>query len=328
MAFTPATRKRVKARLAIGGMSKSGKSLTSLALLRGIVGPEGRIAAIDTENGALSLYAGRFPGATQPSGFDVQEINHFSPDRYIKAIDEAVKGKYDGLLVDSASHEWVGTGGILEMVDGVTDKFFTGWKAATPKHNGFVQAFVSCPLHIIVTLRQKAEYIIDTTGGSNAPKKVGMALVQREGFEYEFNAVGTMDLEHRLRVQWSAIDFLPNGTIVEPFGDMSGAVELGVSIRRWLDQGDEDWVPPSFKKAFYINGKEVISSGIERETYVQVLNLGTELDKVTKKRGSAKELAVKLSSKSVLADLTQDEGRMLVAALELSLKEINANQQA
>lgn len=320
MPFQQATRKRVKARLAIGGMSKSGKSLTSLALLRGIVGPEGRIAAIDTENGALSLYAGRFPTVGQPTGFDVQEINHFSPDRYIKAIDEAVKGKYDGLLVDSASHEWVGTGGILEMVDGVSDKFFTGWKAATPKHNGFVQAFVSCPLHIIVTLRQKAEYIVDTTGGSNAPKKVGMALVQREGFEYEFNAVATMDLEHNMRIAWSAIDFLPNGTIIPACNDSTEVVGLGTNIRRWLDQGDEDWTPPTFKKAFYINGKEVISGGIERETYVKVLNLGAELDKVTKKRGGAKDLSLKVTGKSALADLTEPEAKVLVEALSAELE--------
>lgn len=325
MGYQAATRKRVKARLAVGGMSKSGKSLTSLALLRGIVGPEGRIAAIDTENGALSLYAGRFPTVGQPTGFDVQEINHFSPDRYIKAIDEAVKGKYDGLLVDSASHEWVGTGGILEMVDGVTDKFFTGWKAATPKHNGFVQAFVSCPLHIIVTLRQKAEYIVDTTGGSNAPKKVGMALVQREGFEYEFNAVGTLDLEHNLRVQWSAIDFLPNGTIIPAFADFSECIAVGGSIRRWLDQGDEDWQPPQFKKAFYINGKEHISNGIERETYVKVLNLGAELDKLSKKRGGAKDLSLKVTGKGALDDLTELEAKALVEALEGA---VGAHEQA
>jgi hypothetical protein len=316
MAFVPATRKKVKARLAIGGMSKSGKSLTSLAILRGIVGPAGRIAAIDTEHGALSLYAGRFPGTKQPGGFDVQEIEHFSPDKYIGAIDDAVKAGYDALLIDSCSHEWMGAGGILEMVDGATDKFFTGWKAATPKHNAFVRALVASPLHVVVTLRQKAEYVIgQDANGKNAPQKVGMQLVQREGFEYEFNAVGIIDLNHTLRFQWSAIDFLPNGTVVPAFEPtMEGALDLGGAIGAWLNQGDEEWTPPTFKKAFYVSGKEYLTSGIERETFVEALNLGTALDKLCK-RGTAKALISATTGKANLADLTKEEAATLIEAL-------------
>lgn len=320
MAFTPATRKRIKARLAIGGMSKSGKSLTSLALLRGIVGPEGRIAAIDTE-GSLELYSGRFPSERQPGGFDVEVIQHYSPDKYIAAIDEAAAKGYHGLLIDSGSHEWMGAGGILEMVDGAaSDKFFTGWKNATPKHNAFIRALVASPLHLIVTLRQKSEYVIGTdANGKNAPQKVGLQLVQREAFEYEFNAVGIIDLAHVLRFQWSAIDFLPNGTVIPAFEpDMQGALSLGRSISEWLNQGEEDWVPPTFKKAFYVSGKEYITSGIERETFVEALNLGTALDKLSK-RGTAKALISQVTGKVNLADLTNLEAQMLLEHLQTAI---------
>jgi len=317
MAFTPASRKRAKARLLLGGMSKSGKSLTSLAIMRGIVGPEGRIAVIDSENGATHFYAGRFPGTKQPAGFDVETISHYSPDKYITAIVDAGKAGYDGLIIDSATQEWQGAGGILEIVDGATDKFFTGWKAATPKHNDFIRAIVHSPMHVIVTVRQKDDYVIGTDAqGKNAPQKVGMALIQRKEFEYEFNAVGIFDIDHTLRFQWSAIDFLPNGTVVPAFDPgLEGAIDLGSAIGKWLNQGDEAWTPPTFKKAFYVSGKEYLTSGIERETFVKALNLGTALDAATK-RGTAKALIASATGKANLADLTAPEATILIEKLE------------
>lgn len=319
MPFKQASRKRVKARLAIGGMSKSGKSYTSLGIMRGIVGPEGRIAAVDTENGGLSLYAG-----TKVAGdFDVQVLGHFSPDTYIRAIDEAIAGKYDGLLIDSLSHEWMGSGGILEMVDGAPagDKFFSGWKNATPKHNEFVRRLIAAPFHLIVTLRQKDDYVIETVNGKNTPVKIGTELIQRKGTEYEFNVVATMDLNHTFRVQHSCIDFLPNGTVIErPDG-----IDLGTNIRKWLDQGDEDWQPPIFKKAFYVNDREVVSAGIDRETYVRISNAGVVLDKLTKS-GTSKALLGKK-----LADLSQNEGEQALAMLNEAVEtaeKVNVDKQA
>lgn len=324
MAFHPATRQRVKARLAMIGLSKSGKSLTSLAMLRGIVGPDGRIAAIDTENGALSLYAGRFPGTHQPSGFDVQELTNCTPDSYIKLLNEAAAAKYDGLLLDSATQEWQS---ILELVDGQTDKFFGGWKVATPKHNSFIRAIVSSPLHIIVTVRQKDDYIIEQVNGKNTPVKVGMEPIQRKQFEYEFNAVMTMDLEHVLRVTHSAIDFLPNGTVVPPFEHMNDAIAFGADIKRWLDDGDVDWVPPVYRKAYYVNEKEIVSGGIEKTTYMALMNRGLALDKVTK-RGNAKSIVAHTTNKSVLADLTEEEGSACLALLTNAVEEATSTETA
>lgn len=306
--FKPATRKRVKARLALVGLSKSGKSLNALGIMRGIVGPEGRIAAVDTENGALSLYAGRF------GSFDVDELNNCSPDQYIKCIDAAAKGKYDGLVIDSVSQEWQA---ILELVDGQVDKFFGGWKAATPKHNDFIRAIVAAPMHVIVTIRQKDEYVI---GDGNQPRKVGLEPVQRKQFEFEFNAVMTIDLDHRIKVTHSAIEFMPNGSIIEPDVD---PVELGGNIRTWLDDGDEDWVPPVFKKSFYVGEREYVSAGIERDTFIAILNSGNALDKATKK-GAAKTAALGATGKTKLEDLTEEEGKEGLARIQEALVKVNA----
>lgn len=318
MAFKQATRKRVKARLAMVGLSKSGKSATSLGILRGIVGPTGKIAAIDTENGALSLYAGMYPTEVQPTGFDVQDLTNCSPDAYVKAIREAGAAKYDGLLIDSTSQEWAA---VLEIVDGNVDKFFTGWKNATPKHNEFIRAIVTAPLHVIVTIRQKDEYTTENRDGKSIPVKIGTEPVQRKQFEYEFNAVMTMDLEHNIRVTHSAISFMPNGTLIPAFSSMDGAIALGTDIRKWLDDGTEDWVPPEYKKVFYIptatGQKEVISGGLERAQYIEIMNLGVAVDKV-QKRGFSTAL-VKEKFGKVVADLTQPEAAAVIELLQGSL---------
>ncbi len=313
MSFQPATRKKVKARLAIGGLSKSGKSYTSLALLRGIVGPSGRIAAIDTE-GTLGFYAGKFPGEKQPSGFDMQAVNRFSPAAYIKAIDEAIAGRYDALLLDSLSPEWEGAGGILDIVDAsatdVGGKFASGWRKATPEHRKLIQAVLACPLHLLVTLRQEDAY----TMTDNKPTLVGTKLIQGKRFEYEFNLVATMDLEHNFRVRHSLIEFLPNGTVIQgPNG-----VELGQNIRSWLDEGDEEWAPPQYKKAFYIAGKEYISGGVERDTFTRLLNTGLALNKATKP-GTAKAM-LRDQGVANLEDLTEPQARELLQAMQARLE--------
>ena len=54
--FVKAERKKAFIKLAITGISGSGKTYSSLRLARGLVGEHGRIAFIDTENGSATLY--------------------------------------------------------------------------------------------------------------------------------------------------------------------------------------------------------------------------------------------------------------------------------
>jgi hypothetical protein len=55
---------------------------------------------------------------------------------------------------------------------------------------------LSCPMHLIATLRQKMEYIQEKdSSGKTVIRKVGLASIQREGMEYEFTIFGDMDKE-------------------------------------------------------------------------------------------------------------------------------------
>lgn len=319
----PAERRKRKLRMAIDGISGSGKSLTSLAILRGVLGPEGRLCAIDTEHESLSEYAGIFPTELQPSGFDHIVLTDFSVNSYMEAIDAVVKEGYDGLLIDQASHAWAGKGGILEYVDTQAgeDGFFSkkGWRKATPMHAQFIDKMIGAPLHLIATLRVKSEYVIEKdSAGKNTPHKVGLQPIQREGFDYEFSILGSMDKTHTLRISKSRCldadqagklsNFLEGAVIANP------GVDLGVTIRAWLNAPPGEWVAPAFARSFVVNDKTIVSGGISRDTYVSCLNTGGKVDK-KHGGGTSRALIATMFQVASAAALDEEQGKALLALL-------------
>jgi hypothetical protein len=191
MAFKKAIRSQAKARIAIDGPAGAGKTYTAL-IFASAFGK--RVAVIDTERGSASKYANEFE-------FDVMELPSYHLQTYIDAIHEAATEGYPVLVIDSISHAWAGTGGALDMADKSASKYqgnrFAAWRDVTPLQNAFIDAMLNYPGHLIVTMRSKMEYaIIEDEKGKKVPKKMGMAPVQREGVEYEFDVVADMDMDH------------------------------------------------------------------------------------------------------------------------------------
>lgn len=148
--------KRTAAHLLIsnGGMSGSGKTLSSLLMARGMVGPEGKIGVIDTESGRASLYESEVPG-----GFDVINLDPpYTPERYIEALRTFEAARYSVVVIDSASHEWAGTGGVLEMADSNGKKAQLKWLAPKTAHRKFVNALMHTKAHVILCLRAKERF--------------------------------------------------------------------------------------------------------------------------------------------------------------------------
>ncbi|WP_176700327.1 AAA family ATPase, partial [Gilliamella sp. Gris1-4] len=74
---------------------------------------------------------------------------------------------------------------------------YTAWRSITPEHNALVNAMLASPCHIIATMRSKQEYVLQVNdNGKQAPKKVGMAPIQRDGMEYEFTVMFDIDINH------------------------------------------------------------------------------------------------------------------------------------
>ncbi len=178
--FKKAQREQLKLRVALIGPSGSGKTYSALRLATGMTRNDGEIVLIDTENRRGEYYA---------KEFDYDTLNFappFTPERYIEAITAAEKAGYAVIILDSASHEWVGKGGLLEIVDKTSGQnSFAKWKTATPRHDAFIDKIVRCECHIIVCLRGKDQYVLEEKNGKQAPKKVGMGAQQRDGLEYE-----------------------------------------------------------------------------------------------------------------------------------------------
>src|SRR5690606_4428435 len=207
------------------------KTFTALQIATGLAGPNGRIAVIDTENYSSSLYADRFT-------FDVLPLDTFSPAIYVQAIQAAEAAGYDVLIIDSLSHAWAGKDGALEQVDKAAARTrgnsFAAWREVTPQHNALVDAIVRAKLHVVVTMRAKTEYVVDKDErtGKTTPRKVGLAPVQRDGMEYEFDIVADMDHDNRFIVSKTRLSDLAGAVIQRP------GPELGEQIRNWLDTGE------------------------------------------------------------------------------------------
>jgi len=191
--FAKAVRSQAKLKLAITGPSGSGKTYSALRLARGI-SPKGKIALIDTENNSASLYSDGFD-------FDSAPIDPpYTIEKYIAAIKFAEANGYDVLIVDSLTHAWAGEGGLLqqkEQLDARGGNSYTNWARMTPLQEKFVAALLHSKIHLIATIRSKQDYVLqENNKGKQAPVKVGLAPVQRDGLEYEFTAVLDVAMNH------------------------------------------------------------------------------------------------------------------------------------
>jgi len=222
--FRKAVKHGAKLRFAVCGPSGSGKTFTLLTLATELGGP---IALLDTEHGSASKYADIFE-------FDVLELDSYDPLRLISLIDEAAEKQYRALCIDSLSHFWVGKDGELDKVDRAARRMqapnsFAAWKQVTPIHNALIDKIISAPLHIMVSMRSKTEWILDRDDrGKTVPRKVGLAPVMRDGIEYEFDVCGEMDQENTLHITKSRCPKLSGGVFPKP------GRELADVLKEWL----------------------------------------------------------------------------------------------
>lgn len=215
-----ATKSESKLRLALIGASGSGKTYTSLQIARGLVSL-GKVCVIDTERGSASKYADKF------DGFSVIELESFEPSAYVQALEAAAKAGFELAIIDSLSHAWSGKGGALDQVDKAAKRSqsgntFTAWRDVTPQHNQMIDAIVGASLHVIATMRAKTEYVMEDNGrGKMMPRKIGLAPVQRDGLEYEFDVVATMDDSNTMIVSKTRCEALAGGVFEKPNGNVS-----------------------------------------------------------------------------------------------------------
>ena len=242
--FSIATREKLRLRMAISGVSGGGKTWTALAIGCRIAERLGGVpAVIDTEHSSARLYADQFKFAH----LDLEPP--FSPDRYIAALNAAVKAGFPVIIIDSLSHGWFAEGGVLDIVDNATaaspkkDAFGAGWRKGTPEQNKLVEAVLQAPAHVIATMRSKQAYEMDSQ--SHKVTKLGMEPIQRANIEYEFDITADMLLDHRMIISKTRMADLTDKVIGKP------GVALADQILNWLDSGAEpvERAPQTFTPA-------------------------------------------------------------------------------
>lgn len=174
-AFRPAVRENVGLLIGIAGGTGSGKTFSAMRLAAGICGDK-PFAVIDTEAGRAKHYADRFK-------FDHGDLKSpFRPDAYAEAIKAADAAGYPVIVVDSASHEHAGEGGLLDWHDEELNRMagddwkrreavkMAAWIKPKTSHKAMVNKLLQVRAHLILCFR--AEEKVEMQRGDDGKMKI------------------------------------------------------------------------------------------------------------------------------------------------------------
>jgi hypothetical protein len=229
-AFRPARREQAGLFVALAGGTNSGKTFSGLRLARGIAGPVGKIAAIDTEAGRMSHYASDF-------SFDVVNMQGpFRPERFAQAAVDAEEAGYSVLLIDSFSMEWVGPGGVLDWqaeefkrMGGKESAKMASWIKPKMGHKAMVYSFLQRRIPIVFALRAEEKTKV---GPDNKPV-TSWAPICNKAFPFELtvsfmlsaSAKGVVDLSLPWKMEKDHQPIFRDGDLI--------AEEHGARLAAW-----------------------------------------------------------------------------------------------
>ncbi len=222
LSIKKAVRGAKKARILLAGPSGSGKTLSALLIASGLA-DGAPVLMIDTEQGSASLYA-------DYADFDVMELPNAEAITYVNALKKAASLKYGTIIIDSASHLWQQ---ILDMSKKMPGNSFANWGKLGALYDEFVKAMLAYPGHVVVTTRAKTKF-------EQVDKKVvpmGLDPIMRDGFEYEVDIFGMIDIDHNMSIRKTRIRDLADRIITKP------GKEFGEYVAKWLESG----APPAQK---------------------------------------------------------------------------------
>jgi hypothetical protein len=136
--------------VALVGETNTGKSFSALRLARGIAGPDGKVAVLDTE-------AGRTLHLKEHFDFDVRLLDPpHRPDAYYEAALAAQKAGYGCLVIDSFTAAWRGVGGTLDWIDEELEIAVARARSAAERFNrNFDEAYARTSQKSAASIRPK-----------------------------------------------------------------------------------------------------------------------------------------------------------------------------
>lgn len=229
--FAPAKRAGVGLFVGVAGGTGSGKTFSALRIARGIAGPSGKIAAIDTEAKRMSHYAGRF-------AFDTTDMAPpFRPERFAQAAADAEKAGYAVLVIDSMTHEWAGEGGVLDWHDELKGdderQNMRAWIKPKTAHKAMIGSLLQRRIPIVLCFRAEEKIKV---GPGGKPEPQGWTPIGDSRFMFELTTMLTLSNEapgivsYKLprKIQEQHLPFFPDGQpITERAGEQLAAWARG-----------------------------------------------------------------------------------------------------
>lgn len=186
-AIRDAVRTAVPVLVGIYGPSGSGKSVSALRLAAGIQKVcGGDIHAIDTEARRMLHYADKWK-------FKHMEFTPpFGPDDYREAIETCVKAGAKIIIVDTASLEHEGEGGVLETHDAEVQRMggekhnFRAWAKPKAARRKLINRILQLDVHVIFCFRAREKAKPERrSGGGEGLTDLGWMPIAGEEFLYE-----------------------------------------------------------------------------------------------------------------------------------------------
>lgn len=240
----PAKKEAIPPLIGLWGKSGSGKTYSALLLARGLVGPQGKIAFIDTENQRAKFYA----EIVSPwEHLDLQPP--YTPEKYSAAFEFCEKQGAKVIVVDSMSHVWEGEGGVLDQADNAkTAKGgemygLAKWKAPKIAHKRMANNLWRSPIPVIFCLRAADKSKQVGKGNDMQIIDLGTQPIAEKNFVFEMTVGlhltkdGTYDLETSKTIPAALRDVIPQ--------DGRITTAMGSKIAEWAGSGiaqDEEYL--------------------------------------------------------------------------------------
>ena len=174
--FKPAVREGGPLLIGLAGGPGSGKTYSAMLLAQGLA--EGnKVAVIDSEGGRALFYADDF-------SFDHAKIEApFTAEKYSDAILTAQSQGYSVIVVDSASHEYSGEGGLLDQQEAELTRMagqdwqkrdkcqMASWIKPKKAHKKFVTKLLQVQAHLILCFRAEPKIEMGKENGKTVVKE-------------------------------------------------------------------------------------------------------------------------------------------------------------
>lgn len=284
--FETARKQMAAVSIAIAGASGSGKTKTALEIAVGLAGPDGKIGVLDTEGRRALHYARQYK--FQHCDFGPP----FTPARCTAAIEEAHQ-QFDVVIFDSASDEYEGEGGMLEMAE----KEGAWIKTKAAHTHTMIRYIRRAPRFTIFCLRAQEKVKFEKVNGKLLITPMGWMPICEKRFMYDMTISLTLapetpglprfDLPRKI-----GDDFLP---LFQEGKHITR--EVGAFLRAWALDVDAPSLPVQVDKAAVANDAliKVVNDAATEEALAEELIKDTHAKQIAWLKDRRPELYTKLS---------------------------------